>query len=160
MWIRRLKKFADFLRTLQFSRKWYNNNIVKTGAKSQLKGLHGLSRENREKMIKSIIKLDKREVPFNDDKITQAIVKAFIASGSSKREETAAMLTKEVVEELEKAENPTPGVEDIQDVVEDVLMTNGFVQTAKAYILYRAERNRKREMDTNLMRIYQDITFK
>ena len=39
-------------------------------------------------------------------------------------------------------------------------MTNGFVQTAKAYILYRAERNRKREMDTNLMRIYQDITFK
>ena len=111
-------------------------------------------------MIKSIIKRDKREVPFNDDKITQAIVKAFIASGSSKREETAAMLTKEVVEELEKAENPTPGVEDIQDVVEDVLMTNGFVQTAKAYILYRAERNRKREMDTNLMRIYQDITFK
>ncbi len=111
-------------------------------------------------MIKSIIKRDKREVPFNDDKITQAIVKAFIASGSSKREETAAMLTKEVVAELEKAENSTPGVEDIQDVVEDVLMTNGFVQTAKAYILYRAERNRKREMDTNLMRIYQDITFK
>ena len=59
-----------------------------------------MSRENREKMIKSIIKRDKREVPFNDDKITQAIVKAFIASGSSKREETAAMLTKEVVEEL------------------------------------------------------------
>ena len=111
-------------------------------------------------MIKSIIKRDKREVPFNDDKITQAIVKAFIASGSSKREETAAMLTKEVVEELEKANNSTPGVEEIQDVVEDVLMTNGFVQTAKAYILYRAERNRKREMDTNLMRIYQDITFK
>ena len=111
-------------------------------------------------MIKSIIKRDKREVPFNDDKITQAIVKAFIASGSSKREETAAMLTKEVVEELEKADNSTPGVEEIQDVVEDVLMTNGFVQTAKAYILYRAERNRKREMDTNLMRIYQDITFK
>lgn len=111
-------------------------------------------------MIKSIIKRDKREVPFDGDKITQAIVKAFIASGSSKREETAAMLTTDVIEELEKTGNSTPGVEDIQDVVEDVLMTNGFVQTAKAYILYRAERNRKREMDTNLMRVYQDITFK
>lgn len=111
-------------------------------------------------MIKSILKRDKREVDFDQDKIIQAIVKAFKASGSSKREETAAMLTEEVIEKLEATGNTVPSVEEIQDVVEDVLMTNGFVQTAKAYILYRAERNRKREMDTNLMRIYQDITFK
>ncbi len=111
-------------------------------------------------MIKSIIKRDKREVPFNEDKIVQAIVKAFIGSGSTNRENTAARLTKEVVANLEAAGNSKPSVEEIQDVVEDVLMTNGFVQTAKAYILYRAERNRRREMDTNLMRIYQDITFK
>ena len=111
-------------------------------------------------MIKSIIKRDNREVPFNEDKIVQAIVKAFIGSGSTNRENTAARLTKEVVANLEAAGNSKPSVEEIQDVVEDVLMTNGFVQTAKAYILYRAERNRRREMDTNLMRIYQDITFK
>ena len=111
-------------------------------------------------MIKSIIKRDKREVPFNEDKITQAIVKAFSASGSSNREDTAKVLTKEVLTVLEESGKSTPEVEEIQDVVEDVLMRNGFVQTAKAYILYRAERNRKREMNTNLMRIFQDITFK
>ena len=111
-------------------------------------------------MIQTIIKRDQREVPFNDDKITQAILKAFIASGSNKREETAAELTKQVVARLEETGKTSPEVEEIQDVVEDVLMTNGFVQTAKAYILYRAERSRLREMNTNLMKIYQDITFK
>ena len=111
-------------------------------------------------MIKSIIKRDKREVPFNEDKITQAIVKAFSASGSSNREDTARVLTQEVLRVLDESGNSTPEVEEIQDVVEDVLMRNGFVQTAKAYILYRAERNRKREMNTNLMRIFHDITFK
>ena len=111
-------------------------------------------------MIQTIIKRDQREVPFNDDKITQAILKAFIASGSNKREETAAELTRQVVERLEESGKNSPEVEEIQDVVEDVLMTNGFVQTAKAYILYRAERSRMREMNTNLMKIYQDITFK
>ena len=119
-----------------------------------------VNRAEKKKMIKTIIKRDQREVPFDDDKITQAIVKAFVASGSTKGEETAKELTKEVVHDLEEAGNSKPAVEEIQDVVEDVLMTNGFVQTAKAYILYRAERNRRREMNTNLMKIYQDITFK
>lgn len=111
-------------------------------------------------MIKTIVKRDYRELPFDDDKITQAIVKAFKASGSARREETAAELTAEVIAVIEKSGNPKPTVEEIQDIVERVLMTNGFIQTAKAYILYRAERNRKREMNTSLMRIYQDITFK
>ena len=38
-------------------------------------------------------------------------------------------------------------------------MDNGYIQTAKAYILYRSERNRAREMNTRLMKIYEDITF-
>ena len=40
------------------------------------------------------------------------------------------------------------------------LIENGFVRTAKSYILYRAERSRIREMNTRLMRIYDDITNK
>ena len=44
--------------------------------------------------------------------------------------------------------------------MESVLIENGFVRTAKAYILYRAERSRIREMNTRLMRIYEDITNK
>ena len=111
-------------------------------------------------MPKTIVKRDFREVPFDEGKITQAIVKAFIASGSNKREETAAALTKEVIAILDKEGEGAPAVEHIQDIVEKVLMTNGFVNTAKAYILYRAERSKAREMNTNLMRVYQDITFK
>ena len=45
------------------------------------------------------------------------------------------------------------------DIVERVLMDNGYIQTAKAYILYRNERSRVREMNTRLMKTYEDITF-
>ena len=51
-------------------------------------------------------------------------------------------------------------MEDVQDAVERALIENGFVRTAKAYILYRAERSRIREMNTRLMRIYDDLTNK
>ena len=45
------------------------------------------------------------------------------------------------------------------DLVERVLMDNGYVQTAKSYILYREERSRAREMNTRLMKTYEDLTF-
>ena len=111
-------------------------------------------------MLETIIKRDFREVPFDEDKIVQAIVKAFKASGSTKREETAQELTRQVIASLKEEGCDRPTVEHIQDIVERVLMDNGFVQTAKAYILYRAERSRVREMNTSLMKVYQDITFK
>ena len=60
---------------------------------------------------------------------------------------------------LEVEGKDCPEVEHIQDIVERVLMDNGYVQTAKAYILYRSERSRAREMNTRLMKIYEDITF-
>ena len=112
-------------------------------------------------MIDTIKKRDGREVPFTPIKITEAIMKAFQASGSAKTEKTAQELTMQVVAELESSENiGIPTVEEIQDMVERVLIENGFVRTAKSFILYRAERSRVREMNTRLMRIYDDITFK
>ena len=66
-----------------------------------------------------------------------------------------------MLDELEKNESiGEPSVEEVQDTVERVLIENGFVRTAKSYILYRAERSRIREMNTRLMRIYEDITNK
>ena len=53
-----------------------------------------------------------------------------------------------------------PSVEEVQDMVEKVLIEGGHSKTAKAYILYRAERTRAREMDSKLMKIYEDLTFK
>ena len=112
-------------------------------------------------MIDTIIKRDGRKVPFDPRKITEAIMKAFQASNSAKTYKAAEALTQQVLVELEKNEAiDIPSVEEVQDTVERVLIENGFVRTAKTYILYRAERSRIREMNTRLMRIYDDITNK
>ncbi|MEE1200643.1 MAG: anaerobic ribonucleoside triphosphate reductase [Christensenellales bacterium] len=112
-------------------------------------------------MLDTILKRDGREVLFDPEKITDAIMSAFRASNSAKTNKTASALTAQVIHELETNEAiGTPGVEDVQDAVERVLIENGYVRTAKAYILYRAERSRVREMNTRLMRIYDDLTNK
>ena len=99
-------------------------------------------------MITSIKKRDGRIVPFDQEKIEQAIEKSFMASGSQKSQETAQELAGVVVQEIERDENlpAVPSVEQVQDVVERVLIERGFVRSAKSYILYRAERSRVREM--------------
>ena len=113
-------------------------------------------------MLNVILKRDGRTVPFDADKITAAIMKAFEASNSAKSLKAAEEITREVISDLERSENvdDVPTVEQIQDIVERVLIENGFVRTAKSYILYRAERSRIREMNTRLMRVYDDITNK
>ncbi|MEG0853643.1 MAG: anaerobic ribonucleoside triphosphate reductase [Angelakisella sp.] len=109
-------------------------------------------------MIKSILKRDGRLVPFELDKITEAIYKAAKALGGSDRV-TAGRLAKEVEEYLLEKGIATPTVEQIQDGVERVLIDNGHARTAKEYILYRSGRTRVREMNTRLMKIYEDLTY-
>ena len=111
-------------------------------------------------MIERIIKRDGREVPFEIDKISTAIYKAAEAIGGHNRE-VAEELAKQVEDYIEKEEKiSTPTVEHIQDVVERTLIESGHSRTAKEYILYRADRTRHREMNTRLMKIYEDLTFK
>ena len=113
-------------------------------------------------MIKSIRKRDGRIVPFEQEKIEQAIENCFMASGTRKTHDTAKELTQLVIAEVERDENlpDVPGVEQIQDTVERVLIEKGFVRSAKSYILYRAERSRVREMNTRLMKTFEDIAYK
>ncbi|MDD3411768.1 MAG: anaerobic ribonucleoside triphosphate reductase [Eubacteriales bacterium] len=113
-------------------------------------------------MINSIKKRDGRIVPFETDKIEQAIEKSFMASGSQKSLDTAKELTELVIKALDNDESipSVPTVEQVQDVVERTLIEKGFVRSAKAYILYRAERSRVREMNTRLMRTFEDICYK
>ena len=112
-------------------------------------------------MLTTIIKRDGREVPFDAEKITGAIMRAFLATEGVDSRKAAEAVTGQVVRELEAdPDMQTPTVENIQDAVERVLIESGYVQTAKSYILYRAERSRIREMNTRLMRIYADITNK
>lgn len=111
-------------------------------------------------MISKIRKRDGREMPFNIEKIESAIFKAASVSGG-KDHETAMDLANQVVVYLEKTLNKTePTVEDIQDAVEKVLIETGHAKTAKEYILYRSERTRVREMNTRLMKVFEDLTFK
>lgn len=111
-------------------------------------------------MITKIRKRDGREVPFNIEKIANAIFKAASAVGG-KDYNSSLLLAEEVVEYLEKnLNNRVPSVEEIQDAVEKILIERGHARTAKEFILYRAERTRIREMNTRLMKVYEDLTFK
>ena len=110
-------------------------------------------------MLSTIVKRDGRLVPFDEDKIAQAIQKAFTATHQSKGMDVCQTLAREVAAKADQTLGSTPSVEQIQDLVESALIENGYVRTAKAYILYRAERTRSRDMQTRLMKIYEDITF-
>ncbi len=111
-------------------------------------------------MIQQIVKRDGRMAPFEIDKITNAIFGAAQASGGQDHD-MAQELAVQVEKTLEEtAGTETPTVEQVQDTVEKVLIESGHARTAKKYILYRNERTRVREMNTRLMKVYEDLTFK
>ena len=109
--------------------------------------------------IQVIVKRDGRTVPFDIHKIAEAIQKAFQASHNPIDDARCQHLARLAVGELVGADNLTPTVEQVQDAVEAALIREGHVRTAKAFILYRAERTRLRERNTRLMKTYEDITF-
>ncbi len=92
-----------------------------------------------------VIKRTGAIVPFNAERITNAIYRAAVAVGGRDRA-TSEALTEQVVSILSDRVLPGqyPTVEEIQDVVEKVLIENGHARVAKAYILYREERARRR----------------
>ena len=110
-------------------------------------------------MIENIRKRDGRLVPFELDKIAGAIYKAFQACSSKYELKTALDIAKKVEKNLEKKQSALPTVELVQDTVEEVLIEQGFVRVAKAYILYRANRTRERDMRSRLMKTFEEITF-
>jgi uridine kinase len=93
-----------------------------------------------------VVKRTGAVVPFKKDRITNAIYRAAVAVGGRDRA-IAEGLADQVVAMLEETTSPDhiPTVEEIQDVVEKVLIENGHARTAKAYILYRDERARRRK---------------
>ncbi|MEG0750964.1 MAG: anaerobic ribonucleoside triphosphate reductase [Oscillospiraceae bacterium] len=110
-------------------------------------------------MFKSIVKRDGREVEYDIEKITKAIAKAMRAAGRDNPSECRRLAELVEAELAEKYSDRSPSVETIQDAVETVLMDNGYAFVAKKYILYRSNRTRRREMNTNLMKIYDELTF-
>ncbi|HDD46095.1 MAG TPA: ribonucleoside reductase class II [Candidatus Aenigmarchaeota archaeon] len=100
--------------------------------------------------VRRIIKRDGRVVKFEKEKIANAIWKAAQAVGG-KDYELAKRLADEVVAIVnEKFKKTIPSVEDVQDIVEKVLIERGHAKTAKAYILYRQEHKKIREVKSIL----------
>ena len=104
-----------------------------------------------------ILKRDGREAPFDATKITEAIFKAAQAVGGADKQ-LAMELTIDVLRLL-KAEHGDRilNVEEVQDAVEKVLIEKGYARTAKAYILYRANRTKMRESTSGLMDTVAEI---
>ena len=110
--------------------------------------------------IRKIVKRDGRTVDFDVSKIADAIFRAAQVLGGRDREMADYLAEQVELYLLEVCHNQIPNVEQIQDAVEKILIENGHARTAKEYILYRAERTRVRNMNTKLMKIYEDLTFK
>ncbi len=111
-------------------------------------------------LFSAIRKRDGRLVQFQAAKITNAVKKA--GRATDEFDETEARKLTIRVLNLAQAmyQDTVPGVEDIQDIVEDVLLASPFKKTAKAYILYRDQHARIREMvrkaDLDLIQRYLD----
>ncbi len=97
-------------------------------------------------------------VPFDVNKIRDAIRKA---NDAAQVEAIAPYQFDKLVDEVVESipEGQTPNVEQVQDLVEERLIANGFVKTAKAYILYRAEHTKVRNTEADLVNIYRELTF-
>jgi len=94
--------------------------------------------------IEQVVKRTGAIVPFNRERITNAIYRAAVAVGG-RDPSIAEGLTAQVIAILEENTPPghVPTVEEIQDIVEKVLIENGYAKVAKAYILYRHEQSRR-----------------
>jgi ribonucleoside-triphosphate reductase len=106
--------------------------------------------ENKIKKVKTtfdvVKKRDGKTAVFNEKKIVDAIFKA-ITAVEEQDGHTAEKLAGKVIKILNRRfrAGEIPQVEQIQDIIEEVLILEGLVQTAKAYILYREQRRRIRE---------------
>lgn len=109
-------------------------------------------------MIEWVAKRDGRVVPFNAEKIADAIFAAAKAVGGEDRRQ-AEFLAGQVIHLLGQSlpDGGQPQVEQIQDLVEKVLIEHGHARTAKAYILYRNRRTRIREQKSELMDAVSEV---
>ena len=105
----------------------------------------------------NVIKRDGEKADFSLNKITEAIKKAFKATGKEFNNEILELLSLRVTADFQdKMDGDTIGVEQIQDSVEHVLEQTGYTDVAKAYILYRKQREKIRNMKNTILD-YKDV---
>lgn len=115
-------------------------------------------KENAIACPETIKKRNGTPVPFDVNKIRSAIHKA---NEAAQIEAIAPVQFEKLVDEVVESipAGQVPDVEQVQDLVEEKLISNGFAKTAKAYILYRAEHTKVRKTEADLVNIYRELTF-
>ena len=103
-----------------------------------------------------VIKRDGAKVPFDSEKIFQAILKAGKAT-SDFGEKKARAISEGVAQFLQKSKKEELPIEEIQDVVEFAIMNAGFYKTARAYIAYRDSRARARNAESAVIEVEKTI---
>jgi len=115
-----------------------------------------IGQKERLKRISKVIKRDGQIVPFNIEKIENAIIKAVIAVGADKK--ISKPITQEIIATLIERKIFIPTIEQIQDAVEEALVKNKQERVAKAYMLYRRSRAHAREVK-KFFGIKDDLKF-
>ena len=99
-----------------------------------------------------VIKRDGKIVDFDITKIASAITKAFVAQGVNYNQSVIDFMALKVTSDFQpKIKDDKIAVEDIQDSVERVLVQAGYAEVAKAYILYRRQREKIRNMKATIL---------
>ena len=99
----------------------------------------------------SVVKRDGKDADFNLTKINDAIMKAFNATDVQYNNDIIDLLALRVTADFQKKMNENRvHVEDVQDSVERVLEQAGYTEAAKAYILYRKQREKLRTMKSTI----------
>ena len=105
----------------------------------------------------TVVKRDGKKADFDLNKISKAIEQAFVATGNEFTSEIIDLLALRVTADFQKKiENGEIHVETIQDSVETVLEQTGYTEVAKAYILYRKQREKIRNMKSTILD-YKDL---
>ncbi|PKL44843.1 MAG: response regulator SirA [Candidatus Riflebacteria bacterium HGW-Riflebacteria-1] len=96
--------------------------------------------------LAKIVKRNGQVVPFDKEKIVNAIFRAAVEVGGHDRR-LAEILAEKVVHQLELSKQPPalPSVEEVQDIIEKELIESGHAKTAKKFILYRYDHNKLRQ---------------
>ena len=113
--------------------------------------MNNVGKKGEVHMIK-VVKRDGEIAEFALSKISSAIAKAFNATQKLYNEDITNLLSLRVTSDFQtKLKDSTVTVEDIQDSVEHVLEQSGYTDVAKAYILYRKNREKIRNMKSTIL---------
>ena len=115
----------------------------------------GFSEQDRKGKTEDMFDVQKRDgevAEFQLHKITEAMKKAFNATGKSYSDEILELMALRVTADFQdKIRDGLIHVEDVQDSVEQVLEQTGYTDVAKAYILYRKQREKIRNMKSTIL---------